>query len=197
MEGPEQFLAPAVWIRNIILTGTSNHKNGQEKQQVLLSVSHKSIHKGGRRAPRPRWQGQSICQPSPMSPESSSAGPHAPQAHHDLSPWHVPSSAAHSIHPFHRGDISQSGLIRKDLKAFGSCCTTKHFPSFYVNISVPGEPINTRQRFRHQGRCRLEDAACQFSSAAYERLGGVCCKRRAGQILLIRWDLPISLLTAV
>lgn len=94
MVGPEQFLAPAVWIRNTVLTDISNHKNGWEKQQVLLSLWHKNAHKGGRRAPQPRWQGQSTCQPSPMSPESSSNRSSCLQAHHNLSPWHVPSSAA-------------------------------------------------------------------------------------------------------
>lgn len=196
MVGPEQFLAPAVWIRNTVVTDISNHKNGWEKQQVLLSLWHKNTHKGGRRAPQPRWQGQSTCQPSPMSPESSSTGPHASRLTTTCPPGMFRPQPPPNIHPLHQGHISQSDLLRKDLKAFGSCCTTKHFPGFYMNISVPGEPINTRQQFRHRGRHGLEDAACQFSSAVYKCLRGVCCKQKPGQILLIKWDLPISLLTA-
>lgn len=197
MVGPEQFLAPSLWIRNTVLTGTSNHKNGWEKQQVLLSVWHKRTHKGGRIAGQRRWQGQTICQPSPMSSESSSAGPHAPRLTTTCPPGMSHPQLPHNIHPSHRGPISQSAFIQKELKAFGNCCTTKHFPGFSVNISVPGEPINTRQWFRHRGRRGLEDTACQFSSAAYEFLGGVCCKQKAVQNLLIRWDLPISTLTVV
>lgn len=48
MVGPGHFLPPTLWIRNTVLTGTFNHKNGKEKQQVLLSLRHKNTYEGRR-----------------------------------------------------------------------------------------------------------------------------------------------------
>lgn len=172
----------------IKMDGRSNKYSSVSGIKALMKEEEEHLSTGG----KDRASASPAHVPRVLQCRSS-----CPQAHHSLSPWHVPSLAAPHFHPSCWGHISQPSLIQKDLKAFGSCCTTKHFPGSYMNVSIPGEPMNTQQRFQHRGRRRLEDAACQFSSAANEHLGGVCCKQKAGQILLIRWDLPISLLTAV
>lgn len=39
-------MAPTFYIRNTVLTGSSSHKNGWEKQSALLSLCHKSTDRG-------------------------------------------------------------------------------------------------------------------------------------------------------
>lgn len=172
----------------IKMDGRSNKFSSVFGIKTLIKEEEEHLSPGGKdRAP---------ASPAPCPQSRPATGPHASRLTTTCPPGMFHPQPPPNIHPLHQGHISRSDLLRKDLKVFGSCCTTKHFPGFYMNISVPGEPINTRQQFRHRGRRGLEDAACQFSRAVYKCLRGVCCKQKPGQILLIKWDLPISLLTA-
>jgi len=97
MAGPEQILAPAIWINNTVLTGTSSHKNGQEKQQVLLSLSQNYSLRRKKstsvQVARTEHLPAQLHVPRVLQRRSS-----CPQAHHGLCPRHIPSSAA----PQHR-----------------------------------------------------------------------------------------------